>query len=99
MCSIPGTGRSPGGGHGNPLQYSSLENPADRGTLHAMVRRVTKSQTNRSNLAHAPVDQNLVSVVFCIIFLPVLLSLTLVRVLFVSVSVFLFSTFSILRVE
>ena len=30
-CSIPGSGRSPGGGHGNPLQYSCLENPMDRG--------------------------------------------------------------------
>ena len=30
--SIPGSGRSPGGGHGNPLQYSCLENPMDRGT-------------------------------------------------------------------
>ena len=30
--SIPGLGRSPGGGHGNPLQYSCLENPMDRGT-------------------------------------------------------------------
>ena len=30
--SIPGLGRSPGGGHGNPLQYSFLENPMDRGT-------------------------------------------------------------------
>ena len=29
--SIPGLGRSPGGGHGNPLQYSRLENPMDRG--------------------------------------------------------------------
>ena len=31
MGSIPGSGRSPGGGHGNPLQYSCLENPVDRG--------------------------------------------------------------------
>ena len=30
--SIPGSGRSPGGGHGNPFQYSCLENPVDRGT-------------------------------------------------------------------
>ena len=33
--SIPGLGRSPGGGHGNPLQYSSLENPTDRGAWWA----------------------------------------------------------------
>ena len=38
--SIPGLGRSPGGGHGNPLQYSCLENPMDRGAWLAMVLRV-----------------------------------------------------------
>ena len=43
--SIPGSGRSPGGGHGNPLQYSCLENPMDREAWHAIVHRVTKSQT------------------------------------------------------
>ena len=42
---IPGSGSSPGEGHGNPLQYSSLENPMDRGAWQATVRRVTKSQT------------------------------------------------------
>ena len=42
---IPKLGRSPGGGHGNPLQYSCLENPLDSGAWWAMVRRVTKSQT------------------------------------------------------
>ena len=35
MGSIPGLGRSPGGGHGNPLQYSCLENPMDRGAWQA----------------------------------------------------------------
>jgi len=43
--SIPGLGRSPGGGHGNPLQYSCLENPMDRGAWQATVLGVTKSQT------------------------------------------------------
>ena len=43
--SIPGPGRVPGGGHGNPLQYSCLENPVDRGTWWATVHRVTKSRT------------------------------------------------------
>ena len=38
-------GRSPGGGHGNPLQYSCLENPMDRGAWWATVDGVTKSQT------------------------------------------------------
>ena len=41
----PWVGRSPGGGHGNPLQYSCLENPMDRGTWWAMVHGVTKSWT------------------------------------------------------
>ena len=43
--SIPGSGRSPGGGHGNPFQYSCLENPMDRGTWWARVHSVTKSWT------------------------------------------------------
>ena len=41
--SIPGWGRVPGGGHSNPLQYSCLENPMDRGAWWATVHRVTKS--------------------------------------------------------
>ena len=43
LGSVPGLGRSPGEGHGNPLQYSCLENPMDRGDWQAMVHRVTKS--------------------------------------------------------
>jgi len=43
LGSIPGSGRSPGGGCGNPLQYSCLENPMDRGAWWAMVHRVTES--------------------------------------------------------
>ena len=43
--SVPGLGRSPGGGHGNPLQYSCLENPMDRGAWQATVHGVEKSQT------------------------------------------------------
>ena len=43
--SVPGLGRSPGGGHGTPLQYSCLDNPIDRGASRTMVHRVTKSQT------------------------------------------------------
>ena len=45
MGSIPGLGRSRGGGHGNPLQYSWLENPMDRGAWRATVHGVAKSQT------------------------------------------------------
>jgi len=42
--STPGSGRSPGGENGNPLQYSCLENPTDRGAWWATVHRVAKSQ-------------------------------------------------------
>ena len=42
---IPGSGRCPGGGHGHPLWYSSLENPTDRGAWWAAVHGVTKSWT------------------------------------------------------
>ena len=42
---IPGSGRSPGGRHGNPVQYSCLENPLDRGTCWATIHRVTKNQS------------------------------------------------------
>ena len=40
--SIPGSGRSPGGGNGNPLQYSGLENPMDRGVWQAIVHGVKR---------------------------------------------------------
>ena len=46
LSSIPGSGRSPGGGHGNPLQYSYLENSMDWGAWQAVVHRVTKSRTH-----------------------------------------------------
>ena len=42
LGSIPGVGRSPGGGHGNPLQYSCLQNPMDRGAWRATVQGVTE---------------------------------------------------------
>ena len=51
VSSIPGLGRSPGGQHGNPLQYSGLENPVDRGAWRAAVHRVTKSRIQLSDLA------------------------------------------------
>ena len=47
--SISGLGRAPGEGNGNPLQYSCLENPMDRGTLQAIVCEVTKHQTRLSD--------------------------------------------------
>ena len=43
--SVPGLGRSPGGGHGNLLQYSCLENPMDRGAWRATIHRVAKNRT------------------------------------------------------
>ena len=42
---IPGSGRFPGGGHGNPLQYFCLENPMERGAWKAMDHKVVNSQT------------------------------------------------------
>ena len=45
LGSIPGSGRSPGAGNGNPLPYSCLENPVDRGAWRATVHGVAKSQT------------------------------------------------------
>ena len=53
--SLPGLGRSPGGGHGIPVWYSCLENPKDRGPRQAMVHGVAKSQTglNVRACAHA----------------------------------------------
>ena len=45
LGSIPGSGRSPGGGNGNAFQYSCLENPMDRGAWQTTVHGVTKSQT------------------------------------------------------
>ena len=49
--SIPGSGRSPGGGHGNPLQYSCLENCMDRGARWATVHGVAKSWTRLKQLS------------------------------------------------
>ena len=46
--SIPGSGRSSGGGNSNPLQYSCLENPMDRGVWQATVYEATKSRTRLS---------------------------------------------------
>ena len=51
--SIPGLGRSPGGGHGNPLQYSCLENPMDRGAWQATVCRVTESDRTECQVYYA----------------------------------------------
>ena len=47
--SIPGSGKPPGGGNGNPLQYFCLENPMDRGAWRATAHGVTKNQTRLSH--------------------------------------------------
>ena len=52
--SIPRSGRSPGGGHGNPLQYSCLENPMDRGAWRPTVHSVTKNWTPLKQLSTQP---------------------------------------------
>ena len=54
---IPGSGRCPGGGHGNPLQYSCLENATDRRTWWAMVHRITKNWTRLKRLSMHVITQ------------------------------------------
>ena len=49
--SVPGSGRSPGGGNGNLLQFSCLENPTDRGTWGATFHGVAKSQTEHAHMS------------------------------------------------
>ena len=56
LSSIPGSGRCPGGGHGNLLQYSCLENPMDRGAWWAAVHRIPKSQTWLKQLSRKTVN-------------------------------------------
>ena len=48
--SIPGSRRTPGGGHGNPLQHSCLENPVDRGAWQATAHRVAESERTEATL-------------------------------------------------
>ena len=52
--SIPGSGRSPGGGYGSPLQYSCLENSMDRGTWLTTVHEVAKSPGTTEATYHRP---------------------------------------------
>ena len=54
--SVPGLGRSPGGGHGNPLQCSCLENPTDKGAWWATIHRVAKSLTELKRLSAESVE-------------------------------------------
>ena len=57
--SIPGSGRSPGEGNGNPLQYSCLENPRDRGAWRAAVYGVAQSQTRLKRLSSSSRNYNI----------------------------------------
>ena len=57
---IPESGRSPGGGHGNPLQYSCLKNPMDRGACWVTVHRIAKSQIGLKRLSTHPQQMNAV---------------------------------------
>ena len=59
--SVPGWGRSPGGGHGNPLQHSCLESPMDRGAWWAAIRGVTKNRTRLSTHTHTYTPQKVIS--------------------------------------
>ena len=56
---IPGSGRSPGEGNGNPLHYSCLENPMDGGDWWATVHRVAKSQTRLSDFTFTKITENI----------------------------------------
>ena len=59
--SIPGSGRSPGRGHGNPLQYFCLKNPMDRGAWWATVHGIAKSWTRLSTHTHTHTTQAVIA--------------------------------------
>ena len=65
LGSIPGLGRSPGEGNGNPLQYSCLENPMDRGAWWATAHGVAKSRTRLSDFTSQVISTQVVRVSPC----------------------------------
>ena len=67
---IPGLGRSPREGHGNPLQYSCLGNPMDRGDWQATAHRIAKNQTRLSNYTTTNNAGWILSMVLEVTFLP-----------------------------
>ena len=76
MGWIPRSGRSPGGGHGNPLQYFGPENPLDRGVWQPTVHRVAKSRTQLKQLSmHACTQPQIYSYSLTHIFIDQLLIL------------------------
>ena len=60
MDSVPRLGRSPGGGRGNPLQFSCSENPMDRGTWRVTVHRIAKSWTSLKRLSRRQAEDEAV---------------------------------------
>ena len=66
--SVPGLGRSHGEGHGNPLQYSCLESPMDRGAWWTMVHRVAESWTRLKRLSMHNIPQILLLTFFIMLF-------------------------------
>ena len=70
---IPGWRRSPGEGNSNPLQYSCLENPTDRGTWRTTVQGVSKNQTQQSDLAHLHTFYLILLNIFSAVTIPFLL--------------------------
>ena len=64
MGLIPGSGKPPGGGNGNPFQYSSLGNPTDRGAWWAMVHGVAKSRTRLKRYAQSAFIEHLILEIF-----------------------------------
>ena len=65
MGLIPGSGRFPGRGHGNPIQYSCLENPMDRGAWRATVHSIAESDMTESTCTHThKYIRNITEVIF-----------------------------------
>ena len=87
VSSIPGSGRSPGGGHGNPLKYSCLENPMDRGTCQARSigsQRVKHDSSNLAGTQYVSANPKL------LIYASLPSSVVIISLLSMSVSLFLF---------
>ena len=78
---IPRSGRSPGGGNSNPLQYSCLENPMDRGAWWAVVHKMAKTQTQLSMLTHVLIFRTkLYFQVIMSIFLQIFVNIGFIRI-------------------